>query len=87
MLDFFRDEKIKHLGGGEFGLAKFIIKDDLSSARLRDALLGRLYAKFSLHADQMNDFELVFETLVAEKFRKEVAAAAQKERAEQNAQV
>ena len=87
MLDFFlRDEKIKHLGSGDFGLAKFIIKDDRSSARLRDALLGRVYAKFSLHADQMNDFELVFETLETEKFRKEVAAAAQKERAEQNAQ-
>ena len=87
MLAFFlRDEKIKHLGSGDYGLAKFITKDDGSSLSLRAALLGRLYGKFSLQDEQINDFELVFDTLETEKFRKEVALAAQRERAQQNAQ-
>ena len=85
--DFFLlDENIKHLGSGDVGLAKFIIHEDRASSRLRAGLLGRLYGKFTLGDEQIADFELVFQTLVTEKFRKEVALAAQRERAQQNMQ-
>jgi hypothetical protein len=87
VLDFFLlDENIKHLGSGDVGLAKFIIHEDRASSRLRAGLLGRLYGKFTLGDEQIADFELVFQTLVTEKFRKEVALAAQRERAQQNTQ-
>ena len=87
MVDFFLfDEKIRNVGGGEYGLGKYIAHNDRSSARLRAGLLGRLYQRFGIVEEQQDDFELVLDTLETEMFRKEVAAAARRQVAEQQAQ-
>ena len=87
MVDFFLfDEKIRNVGGGEYGHGKYIAHNDRSSARLRAGLLGRLYQRFGIVEEQQDDFELVLDTLETEMFRKEVAAAARRQVAEQQAQ-
>ena len=87
MVDFFLfDEKIKNVGGGEYGLGKYIAHNDRSSARLRAGLLGRLYQRLGIMEEQQDDFELVLDTLETEMYRKEVAAAARRQVAEQQAQ-
>ena len=87
MVDFFLiKEKIRNVGRGEYGLGKYIVHEDSNSARLRAGLLKRLYQEFRILDEQQDDFELVFETLESEMFRKEVAAAARRQDAERKAQ-
>ena len=82
VIDFFIDDaSIAHMGDGKSGIGR-LTGSDSASGRARSEFYGRLFKEFIFTNIQTDYFTLAFDTLKAEKLRKECVANVRKAKAQ-----
>jgi hypothetical protein len=82
VIDFFIDDaSIAHMGDGKSGIGR-LTGSDSASGRARSEFYGRLFKEFIFTDIQTDRFTLAFDTLKAEKLRKECVENVRKAKAQ-----